>query len=107
MGDGEARAIDGYAVAEVDPVEDGLGGDLHAESTVIGTSDLLDLAHFLDDSGEEASDCGGSGVAVLVSAVGDEEGESGGFGNGVEFEVGSGEKSARVVAVVEDWGFWK
>lgn len=53
---------------------------------------MLDLAHFFDDPGEEASDC----VVWKVREMGsgfwgvEEESQSGGFEYGIEFEVGFG-----------------
>lgn len=91
--DGQARAVDGDAVAEVNALQDALGGYLHVESAGFGGSDVPDFAHFFDDSGEQTSDCGGSRLALTMSGFVEKEGESGWFGNGGEFQIGFGGKS--------------
>lgn len=58
---------------------------------MFGNTQLLNLAQFFDYAGEEATDVGsesGFEMGFGVSGLEGEEGESGGFENGVEFEVG-------------------
>ncbi|CAL9152114.1 unnamed protein product [Musa hybrid cultivar] len=56
VGHGEAGAVDGDAVTELDAFEDGARGDAHLDAAVIvpGGAEALDVAHLLHDAGEEA-----------------------------------------------------
>lgn len=73
FGHRETGAVDGDAVAEVDAVEDGFGADFHVESAAIGGAKLVDFAHFLDDSGEKATNCvAGRSSEMRVGGFGEE-----------------------------------
>lgn len=73
IGDGEAGAVDGDAIAELDVRDYSLGGDRHDESAavVIDKTQMVDFSHFFDDAGEEGFD----GVVM-----GDAVAERGGYG---------------------------
>lgn len=57
---------------------------------MFGDTQLLDFAHFFDDAGEEAADMGFEVGFDIGFLDWEEEGESGGPENGVQFEVGIG-----------------
>lgn len=67
---------------------------------MIGDTQLLDFAHFFDNSGEEGSDwvvVVGSEQMSGFGRVGcEEESEGGGFKNGVRFEAGSAGKCMEI-----------
>lgn len=88
LGHREASAVHRNAVAQADAFQDRLGADFQVESAVFGDTQLLDVAHFFDDPGEEASDWVVRAVPEvgLGSVAGDEEREGGDFRNGIQFE---------------------